>query len=187
MPKKMLILRGNHGSFPDETGKTHDYKWGALHEKAAKDYAMLRGYDGVVLDISGDPAEKKKGEAKGPNRSHSAQTILALKRFKEDPDIVALYGFSGGGYNVWWILQALKDDKAALARLKLIAVLGAPEQPEAEYHKSKYGSAATWELKYKVDPVGARYVVNGKRVVLKGDEAHMFGPEKLLEETLEKI
>ena len=177
MPKTMLILRGNHGAFPDENGKTHDYKWGALHEKAAKDYATQRGYDGVVLDISGDAAEKKKGEAKRPNRSYSPQTILALQRFKDNTDIEALYGFSGGGYNVWWMLQALKDDKAAMARLKLIVVLGAPDQPESAYKAAKYGNGAAWELVYKTNAPGS------DKVVPKGLDSHMFGPEWLLEET----
>ncbi len=181
MAKTMLILRGNHGAFPDEAGKTHDYKWGALHEKAAKDYATLRGYDGVVLDISGDPAAKKKGDDKRPNRSQSPQTILALKRFREDSDIVALYGFSGGGYNVWWMLQALKSDKAALTRLERIVVLGAPEQPEAEYKAAKYGDAAHWDLDYKTNPPGS------DKVVPKGLDSHMFGPEWLLEESQKKI
>src|SRR4051794_19268354 len=53
---KMLILRGNSGpNYPDESGKPHNYAKGALHEQAALEYARRKGYQGTVLDISGDP------------------------------------------------------------------------------------------------------------------------------------
>ena len=59
MPK-MLILRGNSGpNYPDESGKPHNYNRGALHELAAVEYARRKGYQGIVLDISGDHGRGK--------------------------------------------------------------------------------------------------------------------------------
>src|SRR5262245_66617247 len=49
MPKKMLILRGTTGYLPDENGKLHNYKKGALHEPAAKEYARRKGYEGAPI------------------------------------------------------------------------------------------------------------------------------------------
>src|SRR3954470_24007656 len=98
MPK-MLILRGNSGAnYPDESGKPHNYDRGALHEVAAVEYARRKGYQGVVLDISGD-------RGTGKTRAASPQTLLALTTLGADESISGLYGFSGGGYNVWWILR----------------------------------------------------------------------------------
>ena len=173
MPKKMLILRGNSGAHSDESGKSHDYKWGALHEKSAKEYARRMGYEGVVLDVSGDPA------AKG-NRSHSRQTVLALQAIKKDAEIVALYGFSGGSYNVWWILRALKDDKDILKRLERVVVLGLDksDSKQSDFDAAIFNDKDIhWDLIYRNDPPGT------DKLVPKGAEAHMFGPERLLEDT----
>jgi hypothetical protein len=168
MPK-MLILRGNHGaSYPDEDGKAHDYKRGALHEHAAMEFASRKGFEGVVLDVSGDAGG-------GPNRSQSPQTLMALDRFRNDDSVAAFYGFSGGGYNVWWMLRALKDDD--LKRIKLVVVLGAPDRPASEYASSSF-KAGSWELIYKTNPP------QSAAVVPKGvNSTHMFGPEWLLSET----
>jgi hypothetical protein len=166
MPK-MLILRGNHGAYPDEAGKKHDYARGALHERAAMEYARRRGYEGEVLDVSGDPA------AKG-NRSHSPQTLIALSKFHADDAVAAFYGFSGGGYNVWWIIRSLKE--ADLKRIKLLVVLGAPDRPEDEYNASHF-TGAGWELVYKTNPPASAAVVP------KDAGSHMFGPEWLLAQT----
>jgi hypothetical protein len=156
MPK-MLILRGNSGSnYPDESGKPHKYDKGALHELAAVEYARRKGYQGVVLDISGD-------RGSGKTRATSPQTLLALTTLSADDSISGLYGFSGGGYNVWWILHA--SGPKVLNRLKLVVVLGAPETPSSEYEARKFG--ADWELVYKKDP----------------PQGHMFGPDQLLLET----
>lgn len=156
MPK-MLILRGNSGpNYPDESGKPHNYEKGALHEQAAVEFARRKGYQGIVLDISGDPGS-------GKNRSTSPQTLLALTTLEADDSMTGLYGFSGGGYNVWWILRAL--DPKARSRLTLVVVLGAPDRPSVEYEARNFGAA--WELVYKKDP----------------PKGHMFGPEQLLQET----
>ena len=167
MPK-MLILRGNHGAaYPDEEGKAHDYKRGALHERAAIEYASRKGYEGEVLDVSGDPG----GHG---NRSKSPQTLMALDRFFHDGSVAAFYGFSGGGYNVWWILRSLKDED--LKRIKLVVVLGAPDRPKSEYESSSF-KAGNWELVYRTNPP------KSAAVVPKGVDSHMFGPEWLLSET----
>jgi hypothetical protein len=155
MPK-MLILRGNSGpNYPDESGKPHNYDKGALHEQAAVEYARRKGYQGIVLDISGDP-----DRSPGKTRATSPQTLLALTTLAGDDSITGLYGFSGGGYNVWWILRVL--DPKVLSRLKLVVVLGAPDRPPSEYEARNFG--ADWELVYRKDP----------------PQGHMFGPEQLL-------
>jgi hypothetical protein len=166
---KMMILRGNHGPFDDESGKTHNYKDGALHESAALEFAKRKGLEGFVLQISGDPP------AKG-NRSHSPQTLLALKTFREDSSITGLYGFSGGGYNVWWILRALQPEE--YKRIEWIVVLGAPDRDESEYDKSGF-QGAKWTLIYKKNPPG------NSAQVPKGHDPHIYGPEWLLAQTAE--
>jgi hypothetical protein len=158
MPK-MLILRGNSGAnYPDESGKPHNYEKGALHERAAVEYARRKGYQALVLDISGDPDRRP-----GKTRATSPQTLLALATLEANEEITALYGFSGGGYNVWWILRALSPK--VRGRLKLVVVLGAPERPQAEYEGSRFGG--NWELVYRKDP----------------PQGHMFGPDRLLQDT----
>ncbi len=133
---------------------------GALHEQAAVEFARRKGYQGIVLDISGDPGS-------GKNRSTSPQTLLALTTLEADDSMTGLYGFSGGGYNVWWILRAL--DPKARSRLTMVVVLGAPDRPSVEYEARNFGAA--WELVYKKDP----------------PKGHMFGPEQLLQETPDSI
>jgi hypothetical protein len=158
MPK-MLILRGNSGaSYPDESGKAHNYQHGALHEQAAVEYARRKGYDGIVLDISGDPDRHR-----GATRATSPQTLLAKTTLEADDAMSGLYGFSGGGYNVWWILHALGPK--VLTRLKLVVVLGAPDRAASEYEAKLFGG--DWDLVYRKDP----------------PQGHMFGPDRLLLET----
>lgn len=152
-----MSLRGNSGpNYPDESGKPHNYDKGALHEQAAVEYARRKGYQGIVLDISGD-----KGS--GKTRATSPQTLLAKTTLEGDDAIAGLYGFSGGGYNVWWILSA--PDQKVRNRIKLVVVLGAPERPASDYEARNFGAA--WELVYRKDP----------------PRGHMFGPEELLRET----
>ena len=167
----MLILRGNSGppSRPDENGKLQPYTRGALHEWAATEYARRKGYEPTVLDVSGDPP--KKGD-----RSHSCQTLMAVDRFYHDKSIAAFYGFSGGGYNVWWILRALKGKEEELKRIKSIVVLGARDRKNSEYDSSRF-KGGNWQLVYRIDP--KRYA---KCVSKDADCLHMFGPESLLEE-----
>src|SRR3954471_19871760 len=153
----MLILRGNSGAnYPDESGKPHKYERGALHEVAAMEYARRKGYQAVVLNISGD-------RGTGKTRAASPQTLLALTTLGADEPISGLYGFSGGGYNVWWILRALGPK--VLSRIRLVVVLGAEDRPSSEYEARNFG--ADWELVYKKAP----------------SQGHMFGPDQLLLET----
>jgi len=170
MPKKMLILRGTTGKLPDETGKDHDYTDGALHEPAAIEYARRVGYQGVVLPISGN-------HGPGKTRESSPQTLLAADEFYRDKEIKAFYGFSGGGYNVWWILNKKLKTAADYGRIDRIVVIGAPETDESEYKASKY-PGATWTLVYKKNPkLKDPFVPKGVK------DPHMFGPEWLLAET----
>lgn len=136
----MLILRGIAGHFD---GK--DWPGGALYEEPARQYAAKRGYEPVVLDVSGET---------GPD---SAQVKRALAVVQANKSITALYGFSGGGYNIWHILAALTADERT--RFALIVVLGAPNNPRSLY-------AGPWELVYRIDPPAG----------------HMAGPAALLAE-----
>lgn len=163
----MLILRGNSGRYPDENGDPKDYPRGALHEAAALEYAQRVGFAGEVLDISGD-----RGSS---TRSRSPQTIFALETFQRRPEITAFYGFSGGGYNVYWILQAASETECK--RLTQIVVLGAPERPKAKFEASAY-RGGSWQLVYQQDPP-ASFAPKGKGL----KDAHMFGPEWLLSKT----
>ena len=135
---KMLILRGVAGRYDGR-----DWPRGALYEEPALEYARRKGYAGQVLDVAG---------ATGAN---SPQTKMALAEFHRDPAVAALYGFSGGGYNVLHIIKALAP--AERARLQLVVVLGAPLNPSHLYNGS-------WELVYRTDPPGG----------------HMDGPRALL-------
>ena len=137
---RMLILRGIAGNYEGRV-----WPRGALHEEPALAYAKARGYEGDVLDVAG---------ATGPD---SPQTQLALKEFRRDPkDVVGLYGFSGGGYNVRHIIKALNLQERT--RLRLVVVLGAPKNPARLY-------AGPWELVYRADPPAG----------------HMAGPDALLD------
>jgi len=138
MADTMLILRGIAGHY---SGR--DWPRGALDEPNALEYARRRGYVGRVLDVAGKT---------GPN---SAQTKMALAEFHRDKSVAALYGFSGGGYNVYHIITAIPHSERS--RLKLLVVLGAPK---AAPHLYK----GPWELVYRKDPPGG----------------HMDGPRALL-------
>jgi hypothetical protein len=135
---KMLILRGIAGHYAGR-----DWPRGALDEPSALEYASRRGYVGQVLDVAGATGAK------------SAQTVMALAEFRRDETVAALYGFSGGGYNVRHIITALGHPERA--RLKLVVVLGAPKNPSHLYN-------GPWELIYRTDPPGG----------------HMDGPRALL-------
>ena len=137
----MLILRGIAGHFAGR-----DWPRGALDEPSAVQYARRRGYVGEVLDVDG---------ATGPK---SRQVRMCLEAIRARDDITALYGFSGGGYNVRRVLAALTADERR--RIKLIVVLGAPRNPPELY------SNGSWELVYRRDPPAG----------------HMAGPKALLAE-----
>jgi hypothetical protein len=123
----MLILRGIAGHF---VGR--DWPRGALDQPSALEYARLRGYVGEVLDVDGATGRK------------SRQVRMCLNAIRDRDDIAALYGFSGGGYNIRHVLAALSGDQRR--RIKLVVVLGAPKNPPALYRNG------SWELVYRLDP-----------------------------------
>src|SRR5262245_13037607 len=192
MGRKMLILRGNSapaGSYPDEQGNTISWPDGALHVDAAKAYAKRRGYEPDVLNVPGQPQSRT-----------SPQANELIKRFlddKADSD-TAFYGFSGGGYNVDWILIRLAEENPeSLHRIKLVVVLGAPRTAEEAYKPPEFNKVAEktakkagltnwkpgdWELQYRKDPDRS---VMPKGVDPKLD-SHMWGPEALLYELTTK-
>ena len=137
---KMLILRGIAGTFD---GK--DYPRGALDEPSAIEYAKRRGYEPVVLDVSGEAY------------SNAPQVREALSYIALRGGVGALYGFSGGGYNVRHVLDFLNAKEKE--GIKLVVVLGAPGN-------SIYKYKGPWELVYRLDP----------------PEGHMAGPRMLLAE-----
>lgn len=185
MPPKMLILRGNasaKGTFPDEKGNKIAWPIGALHVRAATDYARTKGYFGVVIDIQGYPQYEQ-----------SPQAREVYKRLKADESIAALYGFSGGGYNVRHILKFLaKDSPAVLSRFDLIVVIGSPNpMGKAAYAPSVYNAIARkatarrkvkdwedacWEVVYRENPHPSQ-LPDG---LPPGLSTHMFGPDLLL-------
>src|SRR5262249_46094370 len=123
---------------------------GALDEPAALEYAKRRGYVGRILDVSG---EAYKG---------SPQHRRALAAVRADQTITALYGFSGGGYNLRHILDDLTESERS--RIKLVVVLGAPANPAGIY--KAFGLS---EVVYHADP------------------GHMDGPRALLGELVSEL
>jgi hypothetical protein len=207
MGKKMLILRGNADNdgdqYPDETGKNIKWPIGALHVGAAEAYAKKRGYDPETLGVQGDP-----------QNDHSPQTQEVLKRFlalkltkgsyvtdsslTPDQDIHALYGFSGGGYNVYWILQYLAKNKPdELRRIDLVVALGVVKKivSKADYTWPAYKAIAKkvnldlwakekwkdgWETVYHTNPPRDLLPKTLPDEVRKEVDTHMFGPAVLL-------
>jgi hypothetical protein len=158
----MLIMRGNSapaGVYEDENRNTPAWPNGALHEQPAKNYATLLGFKPKVLDVSGDP---------GPslNRAKSDGTLMALECFRAHPSITAFYGFSGGGYNLWHILNNMTEDERR--RVKWVAVIGVDAAGKSARPRSDYESrnfkGGSWQLDY-----------------LANAADHMFLPEKFLE------
>jgi hypothetical protein len=139
----MIIMRGIAGHYALPGEKARDWPRGALDERAALEFAALRGYDPKVLDVAGWTG------------AHQKQTMMALEEIRRDDDVFALYGFSGGGYNTYHIIHALKQKERD--RLALVVVLGAPKTGKGSY-------MGPWELIYRLDPPGG----------------HMAGPRALL-------
>jgi hypothetical protein len=168
----MLILRGNADnagtSYPDEKGNFQKWPTGALHEGAAAAYARRRDFDPVVI------------QAAGSTEAQKTKTIEAC--LDSAQNVHGLYGFSGGGYNVHWVLEALKQKKA-LGRIQLVVVIGAPalskypKTGKKVYMPAYYGlSSSAWELVFRCNPP--------RKLMPEGLSAelgtHMFGPDVLL-------
>lgn len=182
---KMLILKGNSvkdkksSKYADEQGDYVAWPDGALHEQAAKDYATCRNREGDVLPVSGD-------SLKG-NRDKNPQTLAALAKLQDEKSpYTAIYGFSGGGYDVLHILKKLKREE--LKRIKLVVVLGAPPvdrdgnesasgyPQESDFKSRNFGKpedGVDWELVYMTNPPKDFKTP-------KSADKHMFGPEYLL-------
>jgi hypothetical protein len=191
--RKMIILRGNSAGAGHIDPKTKEFvgyvaedgvtypAWpvGALHVAPAKDLALRLRFEPIVLDIPGQPQSV-----------HSPQANEAVARFlKKDDNVRGFYGFSGGGYNVRWILQRLAaDNPENLDRIDVVVVLGAPKLGERICHRDtinvdlnrrKLPEIANWTLIYQENPpAGHRGLPRG----YKGS-THMFGPECLLLDT----
>jgi hypothetical protein len=91
-------------------------------------------------------------------QARPARTVRKLKwpcEFHRDSTVTALYGFSGGGYNVLHIIKAVAP--AERARLRLVVVLGAPHNPSHLYK-------GPWDLVYRTDPPGGH--MDGSRALL---------------------
>jgi hypothetical protein len=170
----MVILRGNDspaGTFPDEKGEKIAWPIGALHVQAASGYARKRGYEPLVLDVSGRPN----------NSQHTAQVKAALKAFHEDASVAAFYGFSGGGYNLVHILDYLSaKEPDSLLRIKLVVVIGSPNkygrQGKTRDLPAKFNSKASWEVVFRENPTRAQLPEG----LPDGTPPHMFGPDVLL-------
>jgi hypothetical protein len=132
-PGTMLILRGVAG---DDAPK------GQLDDRSALTYARLHGYSGEVLDVAADS---------GP------QVKMALERIRNDRSVSALYGFSGGGFNIVAIWNQLKPEEKK--RIRKIVVVGAPGVSKASF-------PGVSDVTVKEDP----------------PQGHMAGPRVLLEQ-----
>jgi hypothetical protein len=181
--KKMLILRGNGttdpNTYPDEQGKTRPWPDGALDVRPARAIAKKLGYVDVVIDAPGLP--------QGPNSKQATET---LKEFHKDEAIVGLYGFSGGGYNVWHILKSLaQKEPQSLHRIDRVVIIGAPNEIGGkDIYKAAYYTARVsdkvkgkdwkldWDVIFRENPDPSQ-LPNG---VPEGTDPHMFGPDVLL-------
>jgi hypothetical protein len=134
----MLILRGVAGNFAGR-----EWPDGALDEQPALDYAALRGYRGEIIDAPGTTSDT------------ALQVRLAVEAIRTRREVQALYGFSGGAYNIRRILSRVKVPE----QIRLVVVLGAEKNPKSLYR-------GPWELVYRKDP----------------PEGHMAGPRVLLRE-----
>lgn len=129
---KMLILRGKAGSYALPGEKEREWPRGALDESAALQFARMRGYNPIILDVAGNSA------------AGSRQMQMALSEIRSDNEVFALYGFSAGGYAIYHILRALKPKERD--RLALVVVLGAPPPPESHFY------SGPWELIFRLNP-----------------------------------
>ena len=149
MPGTMLILRGitNLKVWPQ-------FPNGALDEPSALQYASNRGYTGKVLNVSGETGDKSK------------QTNMGLQEIQNDSSITALYGFSGGGYNVYHILNRLTQELRD--RLEVVVVIGVEASKLSVHALSPKRYNAHWELVYRNDPPAPMTHIDGPRALLTG-------------------
>ena len=129
----MLILRGIANS---------GHPRGQLDDASALEYARRLGYRGEVLDVAGGTGTQVK---------------MALDRIRNDEEVTALYGFSGGGYAAQRVWSQLDDDERA--RIGKVVVLGSPGVRPGNFPGST-------DVVVKKDPPAG----------------HLAGPKVLLEE-----
>jgi len=158
----MLIMRGNaagKGTYEDENGNTPAWPKGALHEGPAIEYARLLGFNPKVLDVS--------GSSNHGNRDTSEGTVKALECFRGNTSIVAFYGFSGGGYNMYHILTKMTEDERR--RVNWVAVIGVDADAPQSIFEHRNFKGGGWTLDY-----------------MANSGNHMFLPEKFLKRAAEK-
>jgi hypothetical protein len=211
---KMVILPGTsdpsgNAKLPDELGKPAKWPFGALHVRAAEDFARKRGYEPVTLRAggqqSGDHGKQVQEFLKlfaglSWSRKSSYENDMELN---PDSDIHALYGFSGGAYNVWYILQFLAEKQPNdLQRIDLVVVLGVDRiyKRKVDYAWPQYQAIAIkhrvtsgawnkdkwkngWETIYHTNPDKRLLPTTlPKEIRDKADKdfIHMFGPDVLV-------
>jgi len=140
---KMLILPGvgNHDDvvYQDDCGKPNSNyvkgsgtdeerqkgkTFGALHDLYAKKFAEWNHYDPEVLNVSGEAYTQRMAPM-----IPQVQAALTRLKGKGGKDYKALYGFSGGGYNILPILEHLSPGERD--NLDIVIVLAAPGSVEA--------------------------------------------------------
>jgi hypothetical protein len=107
-----------------------------------------------VLNVSGETGDKSK------------QTNMALQEIQNDSSITALYGFSGGGYNVYHILQRLTPELRG--RLELVVVIGVETSKLSADALNSKRYNTHWELVYRNDPPPPMTHIDGPRALLTG-------------------
>jgi hypothetical protein len=207
---KMIILRGNSDpkgeqEYPDEFGKPASWPIGALHKQAAEDYARKRDYEPVTLPLEGQQS-RYKGKQVQEFLKQFAGITLGQKSYEinmglmPDSDIHALYGFSGGAYNVYWILNYLAENRPDdLQRINLVVVIGMDKENhgKADFEWPKYQAIAKknwvnkatwasekwkngWETIYHTNPDRTLLPAKLPKEVREKVKTHMFGPDVLL-------
>lgn len=101
-----------------------------ISELHAEKMIILKGIKSLLDVPSAVATAKKLGyepvviKASGENYSGNPQVKEALDIIRKDPEVVAIYGFSGGGYNTRNLYRILNSEERK--RIKRIVVLGSP-------------------------------------------------------------
>jgi hypothetical protein len=117
---------------------------GQLDDRSAVEYARRLGYQAEVLDVAGNNAG-----------ADNPQVRMALERVRGNERVTAIYGFSGGGYNLRHIWSHL--NAAERKRISKVVVVGSPGVGKGDFPGSE-------EVVVEKDPPAG----------------HMAGPKALL-------
>jgi hypothetical protein len=117
--RTMLILRGIASA---------DAPRGQLDDTSAKLYALRSGYGAQVLDVAGGTGE---------------QLQMTLAQVRGNPNVTALYGFSGGAFTVLNVWNQLSP--AERFRIHKIVIVGAPGITEQSF-------PGAWNVVIQEDP-----------------------------------